>query len=192
MEERPALTPGMPPALFAEHYWLRSELTDFCRSAGLPTQGAKTALAARILAFLNGQRLQEAPVRRRSAEMPASFTRSSVIGAGWRCSQPLRTWFEHELGEPFRFDAILRESIHSGVGRTLGEILDDWLAKRASRSVTSIAPQFEYNRFVREYRAAAPAARHDEMVAAWRRYRNTPASERPSVSSLACGPPSHL
>lgn len=143
MGSRPALVPGIPPALFAEHYWLRSELAAFCRTMELAAQGLKMTLAARIQVFPNGQQLEEPPTPRRSAAMPSAFTRFSVIEAGWRFSQPRRAWFELELGEPFRFDGILREDIHGGAGRTLGEVLDDWRAKRSSKIVTEIGPQFD-------------------------------------------------
>jgi hypothetical protein len=50
---RPPLTKRLPVEDFRSFYWLKAELLEFCRAAGLPTAGSKQALAARIEAWLS-------------------------------------------------------------------------------------------------------------------------------------------
>ena len=166
---RPALTPSLSPGAFREAYWLKKELVTFCRQHGLATSGPKREVAARIAAFLtDGTRLTPAPSARRTGAMPDTFSRETVIGAGWRCSQALRAFFEREAGPGFHFNAAMRAFVRDGEGRTLEDALAVWTAsqKEASRE---IAPQFEYNRFVRDYHAEHPGTSHADVAAAWAR-----------------------
>ena len=185
MTARPPLDTRLSPRLFREHYWLKSELIAFCRTHGLRTDGPKAALADRAEARLRGASPPAEPSPRRNTAMPAIFTRSTVIGPGCRCSQDLRAFFTAELGRAFHFDGVMRARIHDGAGLTLGQVIDEALSGGANRRPDDIAPQFEYNRFVRAYRAAHPGVSHQQVVAAWRSYRRTPVSDRPTIEVLA-------
>src|SRR5512136_1934717 len=141
---RPMLIPGLTAAEFRSYYWLKEELVAFCRKQRLPTGGSKQDLTARIVQYLAGEKLPAVPTQKpaRSGVMPKSFTRSTVIGPGWRCSQELRAFFEREIGPHFHFDATMRELIHQGSGKTLQEVIDIWVARRAQPTIQKeIAPQ---------------------------------------------------
>jgi SAP domain-containing new25 len=185
MPHRPMLDARLDPSLFREHYWLKSELAAFCRTQGLRTDGPKTALANRIEARLQGAPPTAEPSLRRNSPMPTAFDREMVIGPGWRCSQELRAFFTAELSRPYRFDGAMRDRIRQGAGLTLGQALDEATSKARPVSAPVIAPQFEYNRFMRAYRAARPGVSHAHVVAAWRAYRNTPVSDRPALEAMA-------
>ena len=101
--------------------------------------------------------------------MPEVFTRETVIGPGWRCSQPLRAFFLQEIGPQFHFNGVMRDFIKNGAGRTLREAMDAWNADRSQpKTKKEIAPQFEFNRHIREYFKAHPGATLDEAIIAWR------------------------
>ena len=185
MSDRPTLDAGLEPWLFREHYWLKSELTAFCRTHGLRTAGAKSQVAGRVEAWLLGVQQPAGPPPRRIGAMPVTFSRSTLIGDGWRCSQDLRAFLSAELGRPFHFDRAAREQIRHGAGHTLGQVLDQASARPVRPGPSEIEPQFEYNRFVRAYRLARPGGSHQDLVTAWRTYRGTPVSERPSVAAFA-------
>ena len=53
MSERPKLDTDLSSAAFREWYWLKEELTDFCRGNGLSAAGSKTELADRIALYLD-------------------------------------------------------------------------------------------------------------------------------------------
>lgn len=110
--------------------------------------------------------------------MPTAFTRSTLIGDGWRCSQALRGFFRQELGTGFGFNRVMRDFIANGSGRTLQDAIDAWEANRQDPTERPIDGQFEYNHFVRAFRASRPGASHASVVAAWKAHRDTPASQR--------------
>jgi hypothetical protein len=109
-----------------------------------------------------------------------------VIPPGQRSSHVLREFFTAEVGPSFRFDAAMRDFVANGAGKTLGDAVDHWWASR-DRDAPPIGPQFELNRFTREWWRANPGGTRDELRAAWLAYRNQPADLRepggPHVSS---------
>ncbi|MFZ6027419.1 MAG: DUF6434 domain-containing protein [Chloroflexota bacterium] len=167
---RPSLTNQLDPAEFARCYWLKAELIAFCRQNHLPSGGAKQALAERIAGFLAGEKPSaEVSPRAQAGAMPTHFTRSMQVGAGWRCSQALRAFFEQEIGPRFHFDATMRDLIHHGCGKTLEEVILCWQSAQEQPPVErEIAPQFEYNRHIRDYFKTHPGASLQEAIRAWK------------------------
>ena len=172
---RPKLNRQIRPEDFLSFYWLKEELICFLREQGLSTTGSKRNLTARISQFLetgapskNAENKASQKLAKR-ADMPTTFTRQSVIGPGWRCSQDLRAFFEQEIGTHFHFDGGMRDFIHNEVGKTLQEAIDTWEAERRKPAQEkSIAPQFEYNRHLREYFKTHPGAHLQEAIQDWK------------------------
>jgi len=176
MPRRPALTQRLAVEDFQSFYWLKEELLVFCRAHGLSTTGAKKDLTWRVAQFLKGGQVEARPPRRATPKatgpMPLTFSRETVIGVGWRCSQPLRFFFERELGPRFHFDSVMRDFIRDGAGRTLNEAIQAWEAgQQTGRVAKAIAPQFEYNQHIRDYFQAHPSATLREAIAAWKKKR---------------------
>ena len=177
MSRRPALALGLDPEVFLDHYWLRSELAQFCRKTGLSSTGSKVDLTNRIAAMLGRKEIPPSTHKPRNGKMPDHLTLDSVIGSGWRCSAAMRAVLAEHFGQQVRFDARLRELIHEGEGRTVREIAAQW-QEAEKDPPQEIAAQFEYNRFVRAYRQANAGASHREVVAAWHEHRAVPRSQR--------------
>lgn len=170
--DRPELAPQTSVADFKSFYWLKNELAAFCREHGLSTAGSKRELSARIEAFLATGEIQPASreAKRRSAarRMPDTLSRDTVIGPGFRCSQPLRAFFVTEIGPQFHFNGVMREFIKNGAGKTLQDAIDAWHAdRRAPQAKTEIEPQFEYNRHIREFFKANPGKTLQDAILAW-------------------------
>lgn len=170
---RPELTAALSAETFRDFYWLKAELAAFCRAHGLSTGGSKTEITERVAVFLSsGERVAPTSAgARRTPPMPTLFARETVIGAGWRCSEPLRAFFRQELGERFRFDGVMRDFIRDGEGKTLEEMITAWSRPREK---TAIAPQFEYNRHMREFFEQHPDATRGAALEAWRQKRARP------------------
>ncbi|PKN94055.1 MAG: cytoplasmic protein [Chloroflexi bacterium HGW-Chloroflexi-6] len=174
---RPLLNSRLSAEAFLRYYWLKEELSAFCRDCGLSTSGSKQTLTERIANYLEtGDNVGSTPAVRKGpkSQMPATFTRTTVIGPGWRCSQGLRAFFEQEIGRSFHFDATLRDFIHHGQGKTLQEAILVWEAAQRSPLETEIAPQFEYNRHIREYLKANPGAGLKAAIRAWNELKQHP------------------
>jgi len=166
---RPTEIEGLSGDDFVAYYWLKAELVAFCRASGLSTSGSKQQLTERIKLFLDTGKIAR-PKRTlrssKSAAMPATISRETVIGSGWRCNQALRSFFEAEIGPLFHFNQFMRDFIKQyGVGQTLQAAIDGWHLSKQERS--KIAPQFEYNRHFREYFANNPNATRDDAIRAW-------------------------
>jgi hypothetical protein len=69
----------------------------------------------------------------------------------------------------------MRDFIATGAGRTLDHAVEHWHATRdRPEGGREIAPQFELNRFVREWHTTNPGGTHREALAAWREHRARP------------------
>ncbi len=176
---RPALDTQLSAAAFLRWYWLKDELAAFCRSQGLPAGGSKQALTNRIAQYLEtGLKTPgREPAPEKSApkgHVPLTFTRATVIGPGWTCSQSLRAFFEQEIGRAFHFDASLRDFIHNGQGKTLQEVILAWQKAQNSPAEKEIAPQFEYNQHIRDYLKTNPGASLRAAIRAWNERKQNP------------------
>lgn len=171
---KPELDRSMKASEFRAWYWLREELARFCRTEGLPANGSKQELSARIDASLSGRPLPLSQKRtRKTAPMPDRFELSSVIGEGWHCSQKLRDFFERHCGKSFRFNETLRRLIAEGAGETLADAVALYVKNsRTQNEPAEIGEQFEYNRHFRDYFSTHPNATREEAIAAWKKKRN--------------------
>lgn len=169
--DRPVLTKTTSAADFLAFYWLKQELVAFCQAYELSTAGSKQELTARIAAFLEtGKTTPVSPRRQRvsaEAAMPTVFTRQTVIGPQWRCTEALRGFFVQELGPRFHFNQVIRSFFKDGTGKTLGDAITAWQAARQQSAALEIEPQFEYNRHVRDYFRANPGKTLQDAIAAW-------------------------
>ncbi|MER2133796.1 MAG: hypothetical protein ABS910_03865 [Arthrobacter sp.] len=176
--ERPALSSSLGADEFRRWYWLKEELQAFARAQQIPTTGSKEQLAERVAAFLAGAPLPApaAKPRRSRQRLVPPLTIQTVIPAGHPCSQVLREFFVHALGAGFRFDAPMREFFAANDGTaTLAAALDHWHATRDTRP---IGPQFELNRFSRDWHASHPGGTRDQMLEAWKAHRSLPVDQR--------------
>ncbi len=172
--QRPTLELGIDAQNFLAFYWLKSELVEFCRANGLPTGGSKGELTERIAHFLRTGELLLPTTRPKLKSDGQVPTLETVITADYRSNQINRGFFEEVIGKHFHFSTAFQQFFKDNVGKTFGDAVAYWykLEERAKRGEKKdIAPQFEYNRFVREYHEQHPNAPHKEAVAAWKVYR---------------------
>jgi len=164
---RPKLNINLSEASFLHHYWLKSELAQFCRKLGLPVSGSKELLTDRIANHLAGRPQNLSPKKPKNTDpLPESLTLSTVIGNGWRCSRKLREFMVSHCGPGFHFNDAMRRFLKESAGKTLKEAIEVY---RESLSVENreIPPQFEYNRHMREFKLNHPGCSHAQAVEAW-------------------------
>lgn len=173
MPTRPPLDSSITEAEFVRWYWLRDELAQFARELGISASGHKRELTQRIASRLGGRSVSVPARRVAGVQLSGHLSRETVIPPGQRSSQQLRAFFEAELGPSFHFDAAMRDFISSGAGRTLGDALEHWRASRGAGPV-EIDPQFEYNRFTRQWHQQHPQSTRQQLLDAWWEYRASP------------------
>ena len=173
--QRPPLELDIEVNDFLAFYWLKSELAEFCRANGMPTGGSKGELTERIAHFLRTGELllpTSRPKLKSDGQVP---TLETVITADYRSNQLNRAFFEAVIGKHFHFSTAFQQFFKDHVGKTFGDAVAYWytLEEQAkSGAKKEIAPQFEYNRFMREYHEQNPNSPHKEAVAAWKIYRS--------------------
>ncbi|MCY1042396.1 DUF6434 domain-containing protein [Corallococcus sp. bb12-1] len=185
-EERGRLTRQTSVKDFRDFYWLKEELLVFCREQDLSTVGGKREVAERIEHYLRtGQHL--APQVSREKETDAAwrvnnassqeFSLKTQAPKGFRCTQEIRVFFEQHLGKTFRFTVTLQRFIKDHPGVTFEEIMKEWTrqesTKKAGEWRPEIAPQFEFNRFTRDFFADPlnKGKTRQDCQEAWKRTR---------------------
>ncbi|MCA0456677.1 MAG: SAP domain-containing protein [Chloroflexi bacterium] len=173
--QRPPLDLEIKVKDFLAFYWLKAELVEFCRANGLPTGGSKGELTERIAHFLRTGELLLPTTRPKIKSDGQLPTLDTIINKDYRSSQVNRAFFEEIIGKKFHFSTAFQQYFKDNVGKTFRDAIEYWytLEERARRGEkTTIAPQFEYNQFVRQYHEQNPNTTHAAAVAAWKAYRS--------------------
>jgi SAP domain-containing new25/Domain of unknown function (DUF6434) len=165
---RPALTNTLSAEAFESWYWLKEELVAFCQQHQIPSAGSKPEVSEKISAFLRNAPPPKTRVTTKKGEMPNEFTLTTVIGEGWKCNPSLGAFFREHCGKGFRFNAAVRNFIHTQVGATLADAMRCYATSVAPGAPKQpIIPQNEYNRFTREFFAGNPGATRAQALAGW-------------------------
>ena len=175
---RPRLDENISPAEFREYYWLKEELVAFCREVGIDCSGAKSDISDRIEAFLRtGVKPQKAVAKK--LETLSSFdwnnevlSPATVITDNYKNTQNVRKFFTQHIGTHFSFNVQFMNWTKANVGETLETAIAEWkrihIQKKDKNIKTEIAPQFEYNRYIRDFLADNPDKTIAEAIHFWK------------------------
>ena len=95
---RPDLNDQLSSDTFRQYYYLKAELTAFCREQGLPTSGGKLELTERVAHYLaTGQTLKASP-RKASEKAAAPLSENTKIEPNFRCTERHRQFFTTQIG----------------------------------------------------------------------------------------------
>ncbi len=178
MEQRPNLTKDISLKDFQDFYWLKEELMAFCRAEGLRTSGGKIEIAQRIAHYLQtGEK--KSPKLAVKAKTSSKFdwnkealTLETVITDNYKNSENVRAFFEQQIGKGFKFNVKFMNWMKANVGETLQAAIDAWKRleeeKKANKQPKEIAPQFEYNRYLRDFMADNPNADRATGIKLWK------------------------
>ncbi|MEL7160430.1 MAG: DUF6434 domain-containing protein [Bacteroidota bacterium] len=178
MDKRPPLDRNISLSDFQDFYWLKRELQVFCREEGLRTTGKKLEIANRIVHYLKTGETgatppsEPYPVRSKFDWKKAPLHRETIITDNYRNTENVRRFFRREIGQGFKFNVRFMEWMRTNVGKSLGDAITAWQTiardrKRAS-GPKQIAPQFEYNRYLRDYLADNPNGDRTTGIALWK------------------------
>ena len=165
MEKRPTLDKSISVQDFREFYWLKEELIAFCKQENLKRAGSKIEIAARIEYYLQTGNApkQTKTHKKRTANFDWNtelLTPQTVITDNYKNTQNVRQFFEGQIGKSFKFNVPFMNWLKSNIGQSLQEAVQAWhhiqQAKKSSQQPKEIAPQFEYNRYLRDFLADNP------------------------------------
>jgi hypothetical protein len=169
---RPSPSASLSEAEFLRWYWLRTELTSFCRLLGIPSSGRKQEVADRIAARLGHRTPPPQIATPPRTPPPPNLTPETQVSPGWRLTPHLRQFFVQHCGRSFRFNQSLRDFFRAGSG-TLADALAAYRQSRTNPP-DEIPEVFAFNRFARSFRLAHPQASHTDITRAWHDARSQP------------------
>lgn len=181
---RPNLTKDMKVEQFRNYYWLKEELQTFCRELEMSPAGSKIELTERIVHFLQtGERqkpLRKKQSARKKACLDAPLTLETVITEDHRCSQQVRAFFTSII-PTFHFSTYIQQFFKENAGKTYEDVVTAWYEeierkKDPSYKKSRLAPQFEYNQFLRDYFADPKnkGKSREDAISAWKTVKSLP------------------
>ena len=63
-----------------------------------------------------------------------TITRDTPVGSDYRNTQKVRRFMTEQCGASFRFDRPFMAWIRSGVPRTMGDVVDEWLRRNGAQA----------------------------------------------------------
>ena len=179
--DRPNLDKNISLKDFNDFYWLKQELTDFCRTVGISTSGGKNEVADRIRHYLSTSEVikHEHKKTKKSSKFnwdKEKLTRKTIITDNYKNGENLRSFFIRELGSHFSFNVIFMNWMKENVGKTLGDAIVEWNRikdlKNDKNYISEIEPQFEYNRYMRAFLNDNPELSSRDAMKYWKLKRS--------------------
>jgi hypothetical protein len=183
---RPNLTKDVNVKSFKEYYWLKEELQLFCRANGISASGSKIEISNRIETFLRTGEIDR-PTRKskenKKMEPQVDLSLDTVITENHRCSQNVRAFFKTVIPK-FHFSTYIQNYFKNNVGNTYRDVVEAWYEEEERKKdpsyKKSIAPQFEYNQFIRDFFAEPKnqGKSREEAIESWNEIKKLPGSNK--------------
>lgn len=183
---RPNLTKDISVEGFKDFYWLKEELQSFCRENGISASGSKIEISNRIETFLRTGEIKN-PTRKSKAnkkmEPQVDLSLDTVITENHRCSQNVRAFFKTVIPK-FHFSTYIQNYFKNNVGKTYCDVVDAWYEEKERKKDPSykkiIAPQFEYNQFIRDFFADPKnqGKSREKAIKAWNEIKKLPGNHK--------------
>jgi len=111
-----------------------------------------------------------------------------MITDSYKNSANVRAFFTEYIGTHFAFNVKFMKWMRDHEGRTLAEAAEEWnriheMSKDKDYQ-TEIAPQFEYNRYIRDFLADNPSLKLQDAIRFWNLKRQKRGSKAYQKSDL--------
>lgn len=192
-ESRPKLDKVISLEDFEDFYWFKQELISFCAKEGLKTSGGKKELAARILHYLKTGEVLALSQEKKKPDSKFDWTKDrlfvdTIITDSYKNSANVRAFFTDYIGVHFAFNVKFMQWIKDHKGSTLAEAAEEWKRlyqiSKDKDYQTEIAPQFEYNRYIRDFLADNPSLKLKDAIRLWNLKREKRGSKAYQKSDL--------
>ncbi len=174
-KERPILDEKISVQDFKDFYWLKDELIKFCRKTGISYVGGKIEITNRIIEYLEtGKITKPKTIRQKKLPKPTKpLTLETVIGVDYRTYKEKKAFLQSIIGEHFHFTIHLLDFFKQNTGKkTYRDIVAEWYKEQDLKSdpnyVKEIAPQFEYNKYIRDFMKANPNMTRKDAIKYWK------------------------
>ena len=173
---------------FKNHYWLKEELIVFCREIGINTTGGKIEVADRIMKYLTTGKIITKPEKEQHRSKSnfdwnnEFLDFNTSISDNYKNTENVRAFFKNAIGNNFRFNVEFMNWMKLSTGKTLGDAVQKWkeiaVKKRDKDYKTEIAPQFEYNTYIRDFLSDNPKLSTKDAIESWKIKREKPEQKK--------------
>jgi len=191
---RSKLQKGISPKDFKAHYWLKEELIDFCRIIGINTSGGKIEISNSVISYLETgiviprSEKQNKTLKSNFDWNTETLSLETVISDSYKNTENVRAFFKQLIGSNFKFNVTFMDWMKMNSGKTLGDAVDKYreiaLLKKDKIYRTEIAPQFEYNTYIRDFLTNNPDRSMKDAVKSWRLKRENPGLKKYNRTDL--------
>ncbi len=190
-KERPTLDKKISIKDFKDFYWLKVELVDFCRKIGISSSGGKNEIANRISEYLEtGKTTKKTTIKK--TKLPKAtqpITKHTILGIEYRTYQEKKEFLQSVIGKQFHFTVHLLDYFKKNASKkTYSDLINEWYKeqklKKDPNFVKEIAPQFEYNTYIRDFMKANPNKTRNDAIKYWKIKKSKPGNNKYSKSDL--------
>ncbi len=174
MEKRPNLNKDISLEDFKDFYWLKEELVMLCGSVGLRTSGGKIEITKRIEHYLATGLKEPKQVKKIKPTSKfdwknESLSLETIISDNYKNTKNVRIFFERYIGKKFKFNVAFMDWMKTNEGKTLEDAIHAWkqIEYESKTKPTKIAPQFEYNTYLRDFLSDNPHLKREIGVKLW-------------------------
>lgn len=161
--DRPELDKYISLQDFKDFYWLKEELVTFGKKIGIDTSGGKIDITERIAEYIqSGFVIKKANSRKQSRTSKfdwnsEALSLDTIITDSYKNTENVRKFFLENIGNHFSFNVLFMNWTKENIGASLKDAIEEWKKihelKKDKNYKTDIAPQFEYNRYMRAFLA---------------------------------------
>jgi len=189
---RPELNKIIPLNDFQDFYWLKSELVSFCKTNGISAAGGKIEITGRIERFLAKGEVVGAvgkPILTSKFDWKNSdLNLNTVLTDNYTNTENVRAFMTFHIGPHFRFNTGFMNWAKTNAGKSLNDAIDEWkriyTLKKNKEHKSEIAPQFEYNRYIRDFLADNPGQNSGSAILIWKLKRKQPGDKNYNTNDL--------
>lgn len=187
MSERPPLEITLDESTFLDYYYLKEELTNFCKTVGLPTSGGKLELTQRIAHYLKtGEILPQESKTRNTSPQAQTLTENSLIEENFVSSEIKRAFFKEKIGNTFSFNVPFQKWLKANAGKTYAQAIEVYYTileeKKTAEKV--IDKQFEYNTYIRDFFKDNKDKSLNDAITCWKYKKSLSGHNRYEPSDL--------
>ena len=176
--QRPTLNKNIKIEDFKDFYWLKEELIIFCREQEIITSGGNIEITKRIEKFLlTGIKItkSEKIKTRPNSQFDwnnEKITKQTKITDNYKNSENVREFFLENIGTSFKFNVKFMNWMKSNVGLNMTDAISEWnkidFERKNNKNEKEIEPQFEYNRYIRDFMKDNPSSDRNTAIKCWK------------------------
>ena len=174
-----------------DFYWLKYELMNFFREIGISSSGGKIEIANRISEYLETGKVTKKATTKKSKLPKATqpIINETVIGIEYRTYKEKKKYLQSVIGNQFHFTIHLLDYFKKNTGKqTYGDLVKEWYKEQELMKnpnfVKEIAPQFEYNTYIRDFMKDNPDKTRNDAIKYWKIKMSEPGSNKYSKEDL--------